>query len=90
VAKPAFVRDSSESLSIGQVSARTGLSVHALRFYEREGVLVASVARRAGTEEDRLSILCQYQECLFAQVRELNGCLDLVTHKIAVYKDILG
>ena len=25
------------SLSIGQVAERTGLSVHALRFYEREG-----------------------------------------------------
>lgn len=26
------------SLSIGQVAERTGLSVHALRFYEREGI----------------------------------------------------
>jgi len=26
-------------LSIGQVAVRTGLSVHALRFYEREGIL---------------------------------------------------
>src|SRR3954465_3914132 len=26
-------------LSIGQVAERTGLSVHALRFYEREGLL---------------------------------------------------
>jgi DNA-binding transcriptional MerR regulator len=35
-------------LSIGQVSERTGLSVHALRFYEREGVLVAPVRRGPG------------------------------------------
>lgn len=35
-------------LSIGQVSELTGLSVHALRFYEREGVLADPVRRGAG------------------------------------------
>lgn len=35
-------------LSIGQVARRTGLSVHALRFYEREGVLADPVRRGAG------------------------------------------
>jgi DNA-binding transcriptional MerR regulator len=35
-------------LSIGQVAERTGLSVHALRFYEREGVLANPVRRLAG------------------------------------------
>jgi DNA-binding transcriptional MerR regulator len=45
------------SLSIGQVADRTGLSVHALRFYEREGILANSVhrgpgGRRAYTEDD--------------------------------------
>jgi DNA-binding transcriptional MerR regulator len=34
-------------LSIGQVAQRTGLSVHALRFYEREGLLASSVRRGA-------------------------------------------
>jgi DNA-binding transcriptional MerR regulator len=34
-----------EDLSIGQVAERTGLSVHALRFYEREGLLVFPVRR---------------------------------------------
>ena len=34
-------------LSIGQVADRTGLSVHALRFYEREGVMVNPVRRDA-------------------------------------------
>lgn len=33
-------------LSIGQVAARTGLSVHALRFYEREGILANIEVRR--------------------------------------------
>lgn len=36
------------SLSIGQVAERTGLSVHALRFYEHEGLFVNPVRRGAG------------------------------------------
>jgi DNA-binding transcriptional MerR regulator len=36
------------SLSIGQVAERTGLSVHALRFYERAGVLASPVRRGPG------------------------------------------
>jgi DNA-binding transcriptional MerR regulator len=44
-------------LSIGQVAERTGLSVHALRFYEREGILANPVQRGPGgrrvyTEDD--------------------------------------
>jgi DNA-binding transcriptional MerR regulator len=44
-------------LSIGQVAERTGLSVHALRFYEREGILAAPIrrgssGRRSYTEGD--------------------------------------
>lgn len=44
-------------LSIGQVAERTGLSVHALRFYEREGLLAGPVrresnGRRVYTEDD--------------------------------------
>ena len=38
----------SPGLSIGQVAERTGLSVHALRFYEREGLLTDPVRRDAG------------------------------------------
>ncbi|MCF6467609.1 MerR family transcriptional regulator [Nonomuraea sp. MG754425] len=37
-----------QGLSIGQVAELTGLSVHALRFYEREGILLTSVRRGAG------------------------------------------
>lgn len=37
-----------QSLSIGEVARRTGLSVHALRFYEREGLLVGPVRRTSG------------------------------------------
>lgn len=35
-------------LSIGQVAERMGLSVHALRFYEREGLLAYPVERGPG------------------------------------------
>jgi DNA-binding transcriptional MerR regulator len=45
------MHDTSESpapgLSIGQAAQRTGLSVHALRFYEREGLLASPVPRGA-------------------------------------------
>ncbi|GHG75130.1 MerR family transcriptional regulator [Streptomyces griseocarneus] len=37
-----------EPLSIGEVAERTGLSVHTLRFYEREGLLVGPVRRTSG------------------------------------------
>jgi DNA-binding transcriptional MerR regulator len=35
-------------LSIGQVAARTGLSVHTLRLYEREGLLTGPLRRVSG------------------------------------------
>ena len=35
-------------LTIGQVAERTGLSVHTLRFYEREGILANPVQRGPG------------------------------------------
>lgn len=44
----ATAASSVEPLSIGEVAERTGLSVHALRFYEREGLLVGPVARTSG------------------------------------------
>jgi DNA-binding transcriptional MerR regulator len=38
-----------ERLSIGEVAQRTGLSVHALRFYEREGLMLTPrLARGSG------------------------------------------
>jgi DNA-binding transcriptional MerR regulator len=44
-------------LSIGQVAERTGLSVHTLRFYEKEGIFLspprrAPGGRRVYTEDD--------------------------------------
>ena len=44
-------------MSIGQVAERTGMSVHTLRFYEREGILANPVGRalngrRIYTEDD--------------------------------------
>jgi DNA-binding transcriptional MerR regulator len=47
----------SDYLTIGQAAQRTGLSVHALRFYERERLFATAVTRtadgrRAYTEDD--------------------------------------
>ncbi|HXV91771.1 MAG TPA: MerR family transcriptional regulator [Pseudonocardia sp.] len=39
--------DATRELTIGQVTERTGLSAHALRFYEREGLLPDPVRRSA-------------------------------------------
>ncbi|GAA1938710.1 hypothetical protein GCM10009754_02160 [Amycolatopsis minnesotensis] len=118
------------SLSIGEVAERTGLSVHALRFYEREGLFVNPVRRKAGgnrmyavddvewlrlcvvlrasgmplpsirryaelvrdgggNEKERLELLLEHQERVHAQIGELNRSLDLITHKVAVYEDVL-
>lgn len=123
--------DPAEGLSIGEVSAHTGLSIHTLRFYEREGLLINPVTRRAngrrayseddvgwladcvrlrssgmplaeirryaalvrhgaGTEKDRLAILCQHEQRLLAQIDGLHDCLGLVTYKIGVYRDVLA
>ncbi|MGW0732221.1 MerR family transcriptional regulator [Streptomyces sp. NPDC002851] len=35
-------------LSIGQVAEKTGLSVHALRFFEREGLFLREIPRSSG------------------------------------------
>jgi DNA-binding transcriptional MerR regulator len=35
-------------LSIGEVARRTGLSIHTLRMYEREGLLTSSLERDSG------------------------------------------
>ncbi|WP_019631068.1 MerR family transcriptional regulator [Actinomadura atramentaria] len=40
--------DESGELSIGDVVAATGLGVHALRFFEREGLFPREIARTAG------------------------------------------
>jgi DNA-binding transcriptional MerR regulator len=49
--------DQPDELSIGQVAERTGLSVHALRFYERESIFLSPIRRAVGgrrvyTEDD--------------------------------------
>jgi DNA-binding transcriptional MerR regulator len=56
-ASPEASPETTTRLSIGQAAEHTGLSVHALRFYEREGLLPVQVqrgsdGRRAYSEED--------------------------------------
>ncbi|GAA1630111.1 MerR family transcriptional regulator [Actinoplanes couchii] len=59
-----------DELTIGQVSERTGLSVHALRYYEREGLLVGSVSRSSGGRRrystfdvDWIRLCVRFREC---------------------------
>lgn len=40
--------EAAATLTIGQVAERTGMSVHALRFWEREGILANPVRRGPG------------------------------------------
>jgi DNA-binding transcriptional MerR regulator len=44
----AEMTDMTQMLSIGQVAERTGLSAHALRFYESEGLMADPVRRSGG------------------------------------------
>ncbi|MGW7488220.1 MerR family transcriptional regulator [Streptomyces sp. NPDC054786] len=37
-----------DNLTIGEVSERTGLGIHTLRYYEKQGLLLGSVARSSG------------------------------------------
>lgn len=43
-----MVSDAPATFSIGDVAAAVGMSVHGLRFYEREGLLVGPIDRTAG------------------------------------------
>ena len=59
-----------DSLTIGEVSRRTGLSVHALRYYEREGLLLGSVPRTSGgrrsfteNDVDWLALCQRFRAC---------------------------
>nr|WP_218119972.1 MerR family DNA-binding transcriptional regulator [Actinopolyspora mzabensis] len=40
--------DAAAGMSIGEVAERTGLSVHTLRFYERQELLLSAVRRSSG------------------------------------------
>jgi DNA-binding transcriptional MerR regulator len=72
----------SQGLSIGQVAEKTGLSIHTLRFYEREGILPIPVSRdsagrRVYTDNDvEWLMMCTMLRATgmpLAQVREYTG-----------------
>lgn len=70
-------------LSIGQVAERTGLSVHALRFYERQDLLPTPVHRQAGrrvyTEADlEWLTICVSLRASGMPVDQIRGYTELV------------
>jgi DNA-binding transcriptional MerR regulator len=72
-----------ETLSIGQVAERTGLSAHALRFYESEGLMADPVRRSGGrrvySEDDVEWInLCVILRASGMPISVLRGYTELV------------
>ena len=89
-------------LTIGKAAARAALSVDAIRFYEREGLLAPARKTKAGYrlyDEDalrRIRFIRQAQACGFslAEIRELlalrrndGGCCEDV-RKVAIEKKL--
>jgi DNA-binding transcriptional MerR regulator len=72
------------ALTIGEVAERTGLSVHTLRFYEREGIMANPVTRDAGgrrvyTEDDvDWLIVCTVLRASDMPVPEIRRYTELV------------
>ncbi|MFD0902204.1 MerR family transcriptional regulator [Actinomadura sediminis] len=117
------------TFSIGEAAERTGLSVHTLRFYEKEGVFLGPVRRVGGrrvytqddldwlylcirlrasgmplplirdyaalvregdsTAPERLALMRRHRDRVIAQIDELNHCLALIAHKVALYEEHL-
>ncbi|WP_432485024.1 MerR family transcriptional regulator [Kineococcus esterisolvens] len=72
------------SLTIAEAAQRLGLSVHALRYYETEGLLVGAPARTAagrrryGEEDLRWIVMVQRLRSTGMPVREIRQYADLV------------
>jgi DNA-binding transcriptional MerR regulator len=76
-------RDSDTTLSIGEVAERTGMSVHALRFYEREGLIAEPIERVGGRRvytEEHLEWLevCRFLRASGMPLSALRTYTDLV------------
>ncbi|MFC4336537.1 MerR family transcriptional regulator [Salininema proteolyticum] len=42
------MNDKAEAIPIGEVAVETGLSIHALRYFEREGLMLRAIPRSSG------------------------------------------
>ncbi|MEV4256737.1 MerR family transcriptional regulator [Spirillospora sp. NPDC049652] len=114
-------------LSIAEAAARTGVSVHTLRYYERAGLVVTAIDRTAtgrrryhrldlewitvctrlratgmpisgirryaelvaagqGNEKERLALLEAHRADVRARLAEIRTSLELIDHKIDVYR----
>jgi DNA-binding transcriptional MerR regulator len=118
-------------VSIAEAARRTGVSVHTLRYYERAGLIVATVERtdsgrrryhqedldwinvctrlRAtgmpiktirryaqlvsqgpGNEQQRLALMEAHRADVIAKLAEIQDNLELIDHKIDVYRGRLA
>ena len=124
-------RRADSALSIGDAARETGLGVHALRFYERNELLVdpiertpggrrrysgtdvewlkvcvklresgmplselrrfaALVRQGAGNEAERLRLLQDHETRVRAQLASITEFLNVITGKVAVYRNHLA
>jgi DNA-binding transcriptional MerR regulator len=73
-----------DNLSIGDMAERTGLSVHTLRFYEREGLLAGPVPRSEGghrvynTAHVELLEICKTLRASGMPLEKIRRFVDLV------------
>ncbi len=77
--------------TIKQVSERTNLSAHVLRYYEKEGLLFninrSTSGIRSYTEDDLewLGLICCLKNTGMSLIQEMNKHLEKVSHKINHY-----
>ncbi|GIF65655.1 MerR family transcriptional regulator [Asanoa ishikariensis] len=74
---------------IGEVAARTGLSVHALRFYEREGLFVGPIVRDPGGRRVYSDGDIGWVE-LCARLRETGMPLEVIRKYADLVRDGVG
>ncbi|MFK3980838.1 MerR family transcriptional regulator [Micromonospora sp. NPDC050397] len=48
------------------------------------------VRQGTGNEEERLTLMRQHRDVVSGQIAELTRCLDLISHKVGLYEDILA
>jgi DNA-binding transcriptional MerR regulator len=77
-------------LGIGEVARRTGLSVHALRFYEREGLMLAPEVPRGASGHRRFTDDDVHWLRICIKLRSSGMPLAQIRHLAALVRDGAG